>query len=68
MIENSTLFQRAGVEITLVAEMHDVSAGQRHLRSSARALQSGIGGLVRTLKPRSAKRQCSRLEVVFAFR
>jgi hypothetical protein len=67
MVEDSTLFQHAGVQIALVAEMHGVSAGHGHRRAGARALQSGIGRFVCALNPRPAERQCTRLEVVFAF-
>ena len=66
MVGGTTLFQQADVEIALVADRHGVSAGHGHRRSGARALQSAVGRLVRALEPGPAKRQCSRLEVVFA--
>jgi hypothetical protein len=68
MVERSTLFEHVDVEIALVAEPDGVPAGHGHRRSGARALEGGIRGFVHPLKPCPAKRQCSRLEVVFAFR
>jgi hypothetical protein len=68
MVEDPTLFEHAGVEVSLVAETQGVSAGHARRRSDARALQGRIRGLVRALEPGPAQRQCGRLQVVFAFR
>ena len=67
MVEVSTLFQHADVQIALVSELDRVPAGHGHRRSAARALQGGIGRFVRALEPCPAKRQCSRLEVRLRF-
>jgi hypothetical protein len=67
MVEHSTIFKHADVEVALVAEAHGVAAGQARRRSDAWALQGGICGLVRALKPSPTQRQRSRVKFLFAF-